>query len=178
MCGAVAGYPFRRSHADFYKEYLWITRRNGGRPPSLPPSASDAERCTAILAAVPQNFSKVRVGKSLILYRAEEHRVLQLLRNLALGDTFQRFQAAFRRKMGRVYRQLLRSAITGLDAALRIVRASPTLGPSAVAQLDAAIAAYHETLGRFAAIFKEYTPRAYEEVRRRCVGSNRKGSAR
>jgi hypothetical protein len=57
---------------------------------------------------VHQDFSRVRIGQSLILYRAEEHRVLQLLRNLALGDVFQRFQAAFRRKMGRVYRGLLR----------------------------------------------------------------------
>ena len=55
------GYPFRRSHAAFRKEYLWITRRNGGRPPELAAGTSDAAYCKAILGAVPQDFSKVHV---------------------------------------------------------------------------------------------------------------------
>ena len=165
------GFPFRRPHADFYRDYLWITHRNGARTPAAPPGTTDAERCAALLRAVPQDFSHVHIGKTFVLYRADEHRILELLRNLALGEVFQRFQAAFRRRMGRVYRQLLRKAITGLEGALRAVRAASTLGPAALNQLDAAVAAYHETLGRFGAIFAEYKPRAYEEVVRlkRCM---------
>ena len=43
--------------------------------------------------AVHQDFSQVRIGKTLVLYRAEEHRVLELLKNLALGRVFQHMQA-------------------------------------------------------------------------------------
>ena len=35
----------------------------------------------------------MQIGKSLVLYRAEEHRVLELLKNLALGRVFQHMQA-------------------------------------------------------------------------------------
>lgn len=31
-----------------------------------------------------QDFSKVQLGNTMVLYRAEEHRVLELLRNLCL----------------------------------------------------------------------------------------------
>ena len=34
------------------------------------------------------------------------------------------------------------------EGALRVVRASPTLGPQALTQLDAAVEAYHATRGR------------------------------
>ena len=34
----------------------------------------------------------MQIGKSLVLYRAEEHRVLELLKNLALGRVFQHMQ--------------------------------------------------------------------------------------
>ena len=35
----------------------------------------------------------MQIGRSLVLYRAEEHRVLELLKNLALGRVFQHMQA-------------------------------------------------------------------------------------
>ena len=40
-----------------------------------------------------KDFSRVQFGHTLVLYRAEEHRVLELLKNLALGRIFQFFQA-------------------------------------------------------------------------------------
>ena len=78
-----------------------------------------------------------RIGRSLVLYRAEEHRVLELLKNLALGRVFQHMQASFRRKMGRVYRRLLATAKTALGGALRAVQAAHTIGPAELAQMDA-----------------------------------------
>ena len=35
----------------------------------------------------------MQIGRSLVLYRSSEHRVLELLKNLALGRVFQHFQA-------------------------------------------------------------------------------------
>ena len=91
-------------------------------------------------------------------YRADEHRVLELLKNLALGRIFQQMQASFRRKMGRVYRQLLRQALHSLGAALAHVKAAPEIGPQEVQQMEYAMQAYHDHLGRFGAIFGEYQP--------------------
>ena len=42
---------------------------------------------------MPQDFARVQIGRTLVLYRAEEHRVLELLKNLALGRVFQHMQA-------------------------------------------------------------------------------------
>ena len=59
----------------------------------------------------------MQIGKSLVLYRAEEHRVLELLKNLALGRVFQHMQACTLRSLRtlRTLRSLLhthpRSAI-------------------------------------------------------------------
>ena len=66
--------------------------------------------------------------------------------------------------MGRVYRSLLRQAILGLKAALYGVKSAPVIGDRELAAMDAALRQYHETLGRFSAIFSEYVPREYEEI--------------
>ena len=57
------------------------------------PQRNLAHYCQAILQTVPQDFSRVQIGRTLVLYRAEEHRVLELLKNLALGRVFQHMQA-------------------------------------------------------------------------------------
>ena len=103
------GYPFRCTHAQFAAKYRWITRKaDGWAPINVNPNGAPKDYCVAVLGSVVQDFSAVQVGVTLMLYRADEHRVLELLKNLALGRCFQHFQAAFRRKMGRVYRGLLR----------------------------------------------------------------------
>ena len=45
----------------------------------------------------------MQIGKSLVLYRAEEHRVLELLKNLALGRVFQHMQACTLRTLHTPY---------------------------------------------------------------------------
>ena len=75
-------------------------------------------------------------------------------------------QASFRRKMGRVYRQLLRQALHSLGAALAHVKAAPEIGPQEVQQMEYAMQAYHDHLGRFGAIFGEYQPADLVEVQR------------
>ena len=103
----------------------------------------------------------VRIGTSLVLYRAEEHRVLELLKNLALGRIFQHVQAAFRRRLGRIYRHLLRQAIVGLQTALYEVQRLDEILPEHLAQMENAINAYHAHLGRFSVIFAAYEPPEY-----------------
>ena len=106
----------------------------------------------------------MRIGRSLVLYRSDEHRVLELLKNLALGRVFQHMQASFRRKMGRVYRGLLRQAMAALGEALQRVKSAPVVGERELAAMDEALRQYHDTLGRFGAIFSEFVPREYEEM--------------
>ena len=81
-----------------------------------------------------------------VLYRAEEHRTLELLRNLSLGEAFQRFQAAFRRKLGRTYRMLLSRAIADLQAALTAVRSASVIDDATLVLLDEGVAQYHATV--------------------------------
>lgn len=64
--------------------------------------------CEAILNSVPQDFSKVAVGNSMILYRAEEHRVLELLRNLCLDRVIPYAQRKTRQYIGLQFRKALK----------------------------------------------------------------------
>ena len=76
------GYPFRKTHAAFAKAYRWIARTaHGWLTIPASPDGTPREYCQAILQCVHQDFSGVRIGKTLVLYRAEEHRVLELLRS-------------------------------------------------------------------------------------------------
>ena len=156
-----SGYPFRKPHADFAKQYKWIARKaHGWLPIAASPTASPKEYCQAVLQAVAQDFSNVKLGKTLVLYRAEEHRVLELLKNLALGRCFQRLQAVFRRRVGRQYRALLREAIVALDVAWGGVKDVEELGPAHVQAIENAMGAFHAHLGRFDAIF-DFKPKSY-----------------
>ena len=60
-----------------------------------------------------QDFSALRVGKTMCLYRADEHRVLELLKNLALGRIFQHMQVPIpshpipsHPKLGRIFQHM------------------------------------------------------------------------
>ena len=122
------GYPFRCTHAQFAAKYRWITRKaDGWAPINVNPNGAPKDYCVAVLGSVVQDFSAVQVGVTLMLYRADEHRVLELLKNLALGRVFQHMQASFRAKMGRVYRKLLRQAKQALGGALAAINAAPSL---------------------------------------------------
>ena len=73
-------------------------------------------------------------------------------------------QAAFRRRLGRTYRGLLRQAIVGLEAALQQVNGASEVGPEEMMVMEGALGAYHAHLGRFSAIFSDYEPRAYRQL--------------
>ena len=88
------GYPFRKSHKAFAEEYRWITRKaDGWIPVAADWRGSPSAYCREVLSAVHQDFSEVRIGRTMMLYRSDAHRVLELLKNLALGRIFQQMQA-------------------------------------------------------------------------------------
>ena len=51
-----------------------------------------------------------------------------------------------------------------LGVALQNIKGASTIGDRELKAMDAALAVYHETLGRFGAIFSEYVPPEYEEM--------------
>ena len=57
-------------------------------------------------------------------------------------------------------------ALHALGAALAHVKAAPEIGPQEVQQMEYAMQAYHDHLGRFGAIFGEYQPADLVEVQR------------
>lgn len=159
------GFPFRHSHAEFARRYRWIARKRGGWVIGPLPAHPTAEYCASILSSVAQDFSAVELGRSLVLYRSREHRLLELLKNLSLGRVLQHFQAAWRRRIGRKFRKLLRLALEGLRASLQTVLSRASLGEGDAAALEEALATYHATLGRGGALFVEYEPAELEKAR-------------
>ena len=81
------GYPFRLEHHEFAATYRWIARKaNGWAPIQAHPQAAPAQYVAAVLASVHQDFSKVHIGRTLCLYRADDHRTYELLPPLPACD--------------------------------------------------------------------------------------------
>lgn len=92
------GYPFRYTHQNFLKRYGFMNREIANKPG--PPYAA----CRELVSSFPGDFSAVQVGKTRVLYRAPEHRRLELLRNVEVEKVTIRVQAKAR---GMNARQLL-----------------------------------------------------------------------
>ena len=148
-----SGYPFRLSHARFRARYRPLV--DAARLPG------DARKdCEHILKVVNQDFGAVKLGQTMVLYRAPEHRVLELLRNLALETLVPKAQRGARRGVGRRYREVLAKVSKDLDA----VRASPRFDDAAA--VDAACDAALEVLGPHQAIFP-HLPHIYTILKER-----------
>ena len=149
-----SGYPFRMSHARFSHWFhcLLMPRTNDGYTNSrsfhLAPWASDdpRERVRQILAHTGQEVLKgVQVGKSLVLYRSEEQRLLELLRSLALATLVPYLQRLIR---GHLARECKRRC---LKSAARLRDVLPVA--CSIAECDAAATAHGKLLGGHARIF-------------------------
>eukprot|EP01094_Clydonella_sp_ATCC50884_P015120 TRINITY_DN2569_c0_g1_i1.p1 TRINITY_DN2569_c0_g1~~TRINITY_DN2569_c0_g1_i1.p1 ORF type:complete len:1924 (-),score=743.67 TRINITY_DN2569_c0_g1_i1:162-5840(-) len=115
------GYPFRRTHADFVRRYRCLALKEDGW---LKLSAtSDKLLCEELLKISKQDFSDVQTGQSMMLYRAPEQRVMELLRNLSLERIALRIQAFTR---GCIARRLH----------ARLVKAKPVLEAAIAARTD------------------------------------------
>ncbi|KAJ8606329.1 hypothetical protein CTAYLR_010372 [Chrysophaeum taylorii] len=158
-----SGYPFRLAHRRFaarYRPLLAGTTANAASRAAA--AATDEARCELILGSVNQDFAGVKLGTSMVLYRAAEHRVLELLRNLALEKIVPVAQRGARRGMGRVYRRLVRRVRDELRATL----STPRLADDAAA-LDAAIERALAAVGPHQTVFPFLPPELERAKERR-----------
>ena len=105
-------------------------------------SADLSQRASQILQTQEgQDFSQVQFGRSMVLYRAKEHRTLELLRTLAIERVLPFLQRVVRGTLARECRRRVRSTRRALAEA--IARA-PQLG---VPGLQAALEAHVNLMG-------------------------------
>ena len=71
-----AGFPFRLKHDNFATRYAVLFDEGKA------PTGAVKERCTAIVNHMSLDKENVRMGTSMVLYRAEEHKKLELHRNI------------------------------------------------------------------------------------------------
>ena len=74
------GFPFRLTHADFYLRYKCLF------PNTHRWSANNIENCKTLIQEMKQSFQLVQIGTTKVLYRAEQHRDMELRRNLAVEE--------------------------------------------------------------------------------------------
>ena len=101
----------------------------------------DRDKCRALLKHLNQDFGAVKMGATMVLYRSPEHRVLELLRNLALEKLVPKAQRGARAGMGRRYLAVLKR----VKADLKTLLASPRANDAKALDraVDAAQAALH-----------------------------------
>ena len=76
------GFPFRYSHTEFVRRYKCLALKDDGWIDLK--SKNNKEMCKELLDITKQDFSTVQIGRTQVLYRAPQQRILELLRNLAL----------------------------------------------------------------------------------------------
>ena len=149
-----SGYPFRMSLERFNHWYhpLLLPRTNEGYgsgkhfTPATWQSDAPANRAKQIIAHTGQlGLADVQVGKSLVLYRSEETRLLELLRTLALGTLVPYLQRMVRGALARECKRRCLRSKANLKAALETA--------CSVGECDAAAMAHGKLLGLHAKIF-------------------------
>eukprot|EP01128_Nolandella_sp_AFSM9_P005027 TRINITY_DN2371_c0_g1_i1.p1 TRINITY_DN2371_c0_g1~~TRINITY_DN2371_c0_g1_i1.p1 ORF type:complete len:1548 (+),score=443.67 TRINITY_DN2371_c0_g1_i1:76-4644(+) len=83
------GYPFRLTHERFYKRYRCLV-------PSIR-GTNWLPQCKQLLQKIPGNWSDVQIGTTMILYKSDVQRGLDLKRNIAVRKLLIRAQALYRR---------------------------------------------------------------------------------
>uniref|UniRef100_A0A6S8C1X6 Myosin motor domain-containing protein n=1 Tax=Aureoumbra lagunensis TaxID=44058 RepID=A0A6S8C1X6_9STRA len=158
-----SGYPFRLAHRQFAARYrILIDSKRLNSISDLAETAPERTRCTALLNLLQnQEFVDIKIGNSMVLYRAPEHRVLELLRNLALERLVPIAQRALRIGTGRVYRKVLKKVRCDLQAALD----SPNIRDDAAA-LDTVIDSALSRIGPHQTLFP-WLPPELDSVRQR-----------
>jgi len=74
------GFPFRLTHVEFFQRYKCLF------PNTHRWSSNVVENCKTLIAHMGQDLSKVQIGTTKVLYRAEQHRDMELKRNLAVEE--------------------------------------------------------------------------------------------
>lgn len=73
------GYPFRLTHQQFVHRYRCLPIAKGKQ---VPTGIRDAMQ--TIIQCRPECKGRIYIGRTLVLYRAPEHRILELARNLGI----------------------------------------------------------------------------------------------
>lgn len=93
------GFPFRCTHRQFVYQYQLINKKGTTYRCRMDDYSALAQE---IMDNVPQRpFKDVRIGKTRVMYRAREHKLLMLLRNLALERLVPWMQSRLRGYIGR-----------------------------------------------------------------------------
>ena len=137
-----SGFPFRLLHRAFVARYRCLAK---GRTQIPVRGGDDRETAKKIMGCLSQDFSNVQIGNTMVLYRADEHRILELLRNLALEVIMPVAQRGSRRGLGWKYLRKLRETKRTLQEAYE-------KGNDAAA-LDRAIVKTNELLGPLRKLF-------------------------
>mmetsp|Transcript_10110 Transcript_10110/g.17791 ORF Transcript_10110/g.17791 Transcript_10110/m.17791 type:complete len:1254 (+) Transcript_10110:191-3952(+) len=144
------GFPFRLNYAQFACRYSCINR--GYK--YLGNMEDPEELCKEILDTSKQDFSDVQYGRSLLLYRSREYKILQLLRNLSLETLIPKAQGVMRAHLAREMRRRLLAAEAKIQEALDV--------GNDIAMLDEALAVVEDTIGSLRKLF-DYNPRNLAE---------------
>ena len=95
-----SGYPFRLTHTDFFKRYKCIF-------PTTHPWSNDVKaNIPTLLQQMKQQYNTadlgaVQIGRTRVLYRAQQHREMELSRNLAVEKVTTLVQSYIRRRIAR-----------------------------------------------------------------------------
>lgn len=108
------GYPFRLTHRQFTCRYQCIN------PNHRYSARGDVALAKELLDVSGQDFNGVQFGKTMVLYRATEHKTLLLLRNLALETIVPRCQRIIRGGIARHFTRSLREATDLLANAMAV----------------------------------------------------------
>lgn len=139
------GFPFRLTYAVFACRYSCINLGHHYKNKDDP-----EELVREILATSKQDFSDVRFGRSLVLYRAPEYKLLELMRNLALETIIPKQQAAQRGHLAREFKRRCLVAQKEIQDALDV--------GNDIDMLDAAIANVEPTIGDIRPLFPNGQP--------------------
>ncbi|KAJ1454313.1 P-loop containing nucleoside triphosphate hydrolase protein [Pelagophyceae sp. CCMP2097] len=110
------GFPFRFEYDRFVVRYKSIMSTNASWEPF---KSSDARgQCEEIIKASRQTFERLQRGRTMLLFRADEYRVLELCRALAADRVSAKIQAIGRGKLTRRYLGLITAVRPQLAAAV------------------------------------------------------------
>lgn len=112
-----SGYPYRLLHRQFAFRYGCV--RAEVQPPHRPPRqacSNDQEVCENILQVIGPRMSAVRIGATMVLYRVEQHELLEDLRAQALNSTIVFLQAVLRGGLARLLRRRCVTAVHCIQA--------------------------------------------------------------
>ena len=144
------GFPFRLTHKRFVARYRCILSRADGTVIPLEGGTDLIKNIKSIVKHAIADISNVVIGKTLVLYKAREHRLLQLMRHLALERLMPYCQGVVRGCLARELAKRLRKAGGVIQKALDV--------GNDIALLDEAIGKVTGIIGSLTVLFPGYVP--------------------